>query len=166
MPRQALRQQDGDAQVALVGHVAAGADDRVDVLGVLDAVGEKAAELEIKRGAVQVTLLLRGGSSLTLGALIRGRQFRAPDPEKRGEEDRGTNYEGFAAMKTALQKRLLIAPGFTAEYPLRGEVAIDGCVVRSFRDLDVLVAVSGGTTEQDVAVAEAAILVARSRHSA
>src|SRR5579864_7167281 len=41
---QALRQQDCDLQIAVERHVATGADDVIDRVGVVDAIGEKASE--------------------------------------------------------------------------------------------------------------------------
>lgn len=83
-----------------------------------------------------------------------GRYFRPPQPEKRGPDDRGTNYLIGSYAKVAESLRTGHGSGVSLDPLLRCEFGWRGSVIAFVSDYEVCVSFSGGTPEEDLLIAE------------
>ena len=138
-----------------------------------DGIGEYPSTPEISREDLREAVLLMKGelerqgiANGVVAAMIRmededpqveigiaGSFEREPDPVGRGPTDKGTSYGGVIWGKMFESLSTLLNSGTTDREPRKGEFGYKGALIRTFGNLKVITACSGGTEEQDVVVA-------------
>lgn len=120
---------------------------------LLDAMEEKALELGLNGvGVAYVIDPVDEGDTFIPSIVVVGRFHRGPKPDTKG--DNGANYAAVALAKFAQMLRTGEDSGTDA---VKGEFAYRGGVIREVAGRKVMVAFSGGTQEEDVAIAEYAV---------
>jgi hypothetical protein len=92
--------------------------------------------------------------------MVMGRLERQPEPDKRGADDKGTNYIAVASSKLAEMVSTGMNSGSASRPLLNGELGYQGGVVRvNSAGLRFYTSFSGATPEQDVLIAQAGMEV-------
>ncbi len=130
------------------------------LFGIGEVTREQARKIGVEHGVLAFAVLQTPEVlDFTTYNVIVNNSVRLPQPETRGEHDKGTNYLIVAGAKLGEMIHHLRDSGRTDEaLLLRGEMGFKGGIYYHY-GLHYFVAYSGGTPEEDLVIAGAAIRI-------